>query len=199
MVVCPLLVAMETSLTKIDVARRQLRTAIQLLFDGGDPVSIYSLAANAWEVIDVLCKRAVIKSFSSQAREHVPAGNDLKYDYVNPYRNFFKHADRDPDAVLAMFDESAVDSVIFLAVEDYLRLLNKAPIEFQVFQAWYLASNVEKVAADALDEIVQALETTFPDIRQHPRKDRIVMWRRVLMDALRDDELSRDDRTENAN
>ena len=48
---------MVPSLTKIDVARRQLVTAIRLLFDGGDSVSIFSLAANAWEVIDVLCNK----------------------------------------------------------------------------------------------------------------------------------------------
>jgi hypothetical protein len=35
--------------TKIDAARRQLVTAIRLFFDGGDPVSVYSLASNAWK------------------------------------------------------------------------------------------------------------------------------------------------------
>ncbi len=42
-------------LTKIAAARRQLTTAIRLFFDSGDRVSVYSLASNAWEVIDVLC------------------------------------------------------------------------------------------------------------------------------------------------
>ncbi len=174
-------------------------TAIQLLFDSGDPVSIYSLAANAWEVIDALCDKASVDSISSQTREHLPEGKDLKRDYVNsPYRNFFKHADRDPDAVLPSFDESNVDSIIFLAVEDYLRLLKKSPVEFQVFQLWYLAANVEKVSTDSLHEILQSIESTFPNIRDLPRKERIVMGRRVLEDALKDNELVRDNRTEAA-
>jgi hypothetical protein len=110
-------------LAKLDVARRQLVTAVQLFFDGGDPISVYSLAANAWEVIDALCGRAGVSSMSSDTRGHIPEGKDLKRDYINsPYRNFFKHADRDPEGVLDGFDESNVDSILFLAVEDYIRL-----------------------------------------------------------------------------
>ncbi|MET5013305.1 hypothetical protein AAHH80_40480 [Burkholderia pseudomallei] len=40
--------------TKIDASKRQLITAIRLFFDGGDFVSVYSLASNASEFIDVL-------------------------------------------------------------------------------------------------------------------------------------------------
>jgi IS30 family transposase len=35
--------------TKVDVARRQLTTAIRHFFAREDPVSVFSLAANAWE------------------------------------------------------------------------------------------------------------------------------------------------------
>ncbi|WP_240786951.1 hypothetical protein [Ramlibacter rhizophilus] len=95
---------MTTPLTKFDVASRQLATAIRLFFDGADPISVFSLAANAWEVIDVLCTRARVTSASTQTRGHLTAGKDLKRDYINsPFRNFFKHADRDPDAVLEDF------------------------------------------------------------------------------------------------
>jgi hypothetical protein len=119
---------MKPSLTKVDVARRQLVTAIRLLFDEGDSVSIFSLAANAWEVIDVLCNKAGVLSFSNQTREHIQGGKDLKYDYINsPYRNFFKHADRDPEAISSPLKDSDVDSLIFLAVEDYLRLRKRSP------------------------------------------------------------------------
>jgi hypothetical protein len=190
---------MESSLTKIDVARRQLVTAIRLLFDGGDPVSIYSIAANAWEVIDVLCNKAGVESMSNQTRQHIQEGADLKFDYVNsPYRNFFKHAERDPDATLPSFDESNIDSVIFLGVEDYLRLVKKSPVEFQVFQLWYLATNVEKVSTDSLSEILLTIDSAFPSIRNLARKDQILMGRRVLKDALKDDDLVRDNRTEGA-
>lgn len=172
-------------------------TAIRLLFNAEDSVSAYSLAANAWEVIDALCKREGIESLSSQTREHLPRGADLKLDYINsPYRNFFKHADRDPDEILPRFKESTVDSIIFLAVEDYLRFLKKSPVEFQVFQLWYLATNVEKTSANALSEILDSIESTFPRIRESTRSDRLAMGRRALEQAWTDQELLQDQRTE---
>lgn len=83
--------------TKLDSARRQLITAIRLFFDGGDAVSVYSLASNAWEIIDVLCTNAVVESFSKQVRGNMPFGHTLKYYINEPCRNFFKHADQDPN------------------------------------------------------------------------------------------------------
>ncbi|MGL4318006.1 MAG: hypothetical protein ACRCTL_15505 [Pseudomonas sp.] len=188
---------MNTPLTKIDAARRQLATAINLLFSEGDPVSVYSLATNAWEIIDTLCERQGIESASAQTREHLPEGKILKRDYINsPYRNFFKHADRDPDEVLEEFSESSADSVLFLAVEDYLRLLKKSPIEFQVFQLWYLAIHVEKIAPDALTEITEQIEYAFPSIRELPRCERLAIGRKVIEEARNDQELLKDSRTE---
>jgi len=185
------------ALTKNDVARRQLVTAIQLFFDGGDPISIYSLASNAWEVIDVLCAQAGVASISNETREHIPPGRDLKRDYVNsPYRNFFKHADNDPDAVLAGFDESNVDSILMLAVEDYLRLNKRSPVEFQVFQLWYLATHIDKVAKDALAKVLRDVEGAFPKIANLPRQEQVAMGSRVLSQSRNDKALLADPRTE---
>jgi hypothetical protein len=44
-------------LTKLDVARRQLQTAITLWFTDGDPVSIHTLAFAAYEIIHVISKK----------------------------------------------------------------------------------------------------------------------------------------------
>ena len=190
---------METPLSKIEIARRQLVTAIRLLFDGEDSVSIFSLAANAWEIIDVLCNKEGVLSLSNQSREHIPSGKNLKLHYINsPYRNFFKHADRDPDAVLASFNEPDVDALIFLAVEDYLRLLDKSPIEFQVFQLWYMSIYSDKLTAEALSEILEAIESTFPDIGSLGRIDCLDMGKRALLNAKGDKELLSDERTEHA-
>ncbi|WP_237044480.1 hypothetical protein [Aquipseudomonas alcaligenes] len=188
---------MSIPLTKIDAARRQLATAINLLFNGGDPVSIYSLATNAWEIIDTLCERKNIDSASAQTREHLPEGKLLKRDYINsPYRNFFKHADRDPEAVLIDFSETSADSVLFLAVEDYIRLLKKSPVEFQVFQLWYLAIHIEKIDPDTSKEISESINLAFPSIRELPRRGRLAAGREILNEARHDQELLKDSRTE---
>jgi argininosuccinate synthase len=43
--------------TKIEAARRQLNTAIELWFNDGDPVSIHTLASSAHQIIHDLNRR----------------------------------------------------------------------------------------------------------------------------------------------
>lgn len=153
---------MHEPLAKLDVARRQLSTAIELFFAGRDAVSVYSLATNAWEIIDVLCEKAEIDSFSFQARENVPEGKDLKRNYINfPYRNFFKHAYSDSEKTLAPLPDSQVEGVLFLAVEDYIRLNVRSPVQLQVFQLWYLAKHPEKLDAAVADELIEGCASAF--------------------------------------
>jgi hypothetical protein len=188
---------MEKDLTKRDVARRQLMTAIELFFQNKDLVSVLSLATNAWEVVDALCTRAGVVSMSNQARENVRAGKDLKIHYINqPCRNFFKHADTDPDAVLEEFDEKSVEGILFLAVEDYIRLFKQSPLELQVFQAWYLAINEEKIAESEKERVSRRVEELFPGILDVPRSGQLKMGLNVLMNALLDPELRGDPSTE---
>ncbi|UIF89991.1 hypothetical protein [Cupriavidus sp. UYPR2.512] len=185
--------------TKIDAARRQLITAIRLFFDGGDPVSVYSLASNAWEVIDVLCACAGIDSFSKQARENLPAGHTLKH-YVNePCRNFFKHAAHDPspDSSIELL-EANVSAILFLAVEDYIRLRQGGPVEAQVFQLWFIAVFPEKVSKD--DPVAQSkldsAKLAFPGIATLAESDQIAIGRKMLEAARQDSDLAADPKTE---
>lgn len=190
---------MHEPLTKVDVARRQLVTAIELFFAGRDAVSVYSLATNAWEVIDVLCRKAGIDSFSIQARENVPEGKDLKYNYINsPYRNFFKHADSDSEKTLAPLPDSQVEGVLFLAVEDYIRLNGRSPVQLQVFQLWYLAKHPEKLDAAVAGEIMEGVARAFPGLPSLSRDARLALGAQVLAHAAGDNELANDPRTERA-
>jgi hypothetical protein len=156
-----------------------LVSAIRLLYDDADLVPVYSLAANAWEIIDTLATRAGVDSISDQTREHIPLGKDLKYDYINsPYRNFFKHADRDPDASVPPLKDGIVESIVFLAVEDYLR----------VFE--------EKLSIDAIAHVLDDIRRAFPNIRNLARDEQLSMARSVLASAQTDADLKKDSRTE---
>ncbi len=171
-------------LTKIDSARCQLETAIRLFFNNEDAVSIFSLASNSWEIIDSLCNHKGIASLSNETREHSTDGLDLKKDLINePFRNFFKHADRDPQSVIDGFDHQECDPIIFLAVVDYLRLCKKSPIEFQVYQSWYLAVNIEKVADDWIARMIETINDFFPKIRELSRERQVLMGKKVLESA----------------
>lgn len=190
---------MHGQLTKLDIARRQLATAIDLFFAGRDAVSVYSLAANSWEVIDALCRNAGIDSFSIQARENIPAGKDLKVNYVNsPYRNFFKHADTDREKTLPPLPDSQVEAVLFLAVEDYIRLNERSPVQFQVFQLWYLAKHPEKLAPGVANELVEGVTSAFPGLSSLPRNSQLVLGAQMLASAAHDQQLANDPKTERA-
>lgn len=185
--------------TKIDAARRQLITAIRLFFDGGDPVSVYSLASNAWEVIDVLCMSAGVDSFSKQARENLPSGHTLKHYINEPCRNFFKHAERDRNAdSVVELREANVAAILFLAVEDYMRFRRGGPIEAQVFQLWFIAAFPEKVAQDdpVAQSKLESAKLAFAGIATLASLDKIEMGRWVLEVARKDDGLAADPKTE---
>lgn len=90
---------------KLDAARRQLETAIILWFNGGDPVAVHTLAFAAYEIIHTISKK------------RNPNRRDLLFDTLvikDEYRaesnarlkksaNFFKHGDRDGDAVIEFY------------------------------------------------------------------------------------------------
>jgi hypothetical protein len=88
------------TITKLEAARRQLRVAISLWFQGGDEVAVHTLACAAHQIIhDINQKRG---------------GRDLLFDslvFRDEYRkeanqwlradmNFFKHADKDPEGTI---------------------------------------------------------------------------------------------------
>lgn len=190
---------MSLTLDKATVARRQLATGIRLQFGAGDPVSIFTLAANGWEIIDTLCRLEDVSSFSNDMREHIPESKDLKRDYVNsPFRNFFKHADHDPEVVATGVREIDCDHMLYLGTEDYIRLRRRSPIEFQVFQLWYLAIYPGKVKPAGLAKVLETVDEAFPGIRALTRKQQLEMGLSFLNEARSDGTLVSDPRTEAA-
>uniref|UniRef100_UPI0036DBC983 hypothetical protein n=1 Tax=Streptomyces rochei TaxID=1928 RepID=UPI0036DBC983 len=176
--------------TKIDAARRQLITAIRLFFDGGDP---------AWEVIDVLSTSAGVESFSKQARENLPAGHTLKYYINEPCRNFFKHAEHDPNPDSSVeLREANVAAILFLAVEDYIRFRQAGPVEAQVYNICFIAVFPEKVTLDdpVAQSKLESAKLAFPGIATLASSDKVELGRQVLEAARKDAGLAADPKTE---
>lgn len=86
-------------LTKFDVAERQLNQAIALFFNGGDAVSIHTLAEAATQVLyDIRAKHGGVSLFRDSDRIREERKKEwLSYAFKS--RNFFKHADRDGDEI----------------------------------------------------------------------------------------------------
>ena len=189
----------DMQLSKIDVAKRQLTTAIRLFYANADPVSVCSLACNAWEIVDSLCRRNDIGSLSIETEKRLPDDGSLRHQINNPVRNFFKHADRDPDEMLSGFDDAFNDTMLILGVEDYIRLRNKSPIEFQVYQMWYFANYPDKLSKSFADCYIQDVQESFPSILSLPRKRRKKMGLEVLKKAIMDPQILHHPETEHEN
>jgi hypothetical protein len=88
------------TVTKMDVARRQLKTAIELWFEERDPISIHLLAFSSHEIIHRLFRAKGLKNLMFDS-------TIIKEEYRSEYSKmlkedaaFMKHADRDIDGTL---------------------------------------------------------------------------------------------------
>lgn len=105
------------TVTKLDAARRQLRTAIELWFFDGEPVSIHVLACSAYQIIHDLNRRMKGPPLLLDADI---IKNEFKKDFVRLAKtpaNFFKHADFRKQKIASIdFNLAASDGFILFAV-----------------------------------------------------------------------------------
>ena len=86
--------------TKVEIAKRQLKESIRMFFYQHDPISAYTLSACANQILTDLCKLRGICTIGKLN----PVIRDDKREEVckifNKTINFFKHAYKDSDATL---------------------------------------------------------------------------------------------------
>jgi hypothetical protein len=163
---------------KMDVARRQLDAAIRMTFQGEDPVAIHSIADAAHKIIRNICEsRHDITSYS-RIKDIVRPGHMREFwAAVNRSGNFFKHADKDTNAIHEM-DEEETDFAIFFAALWYHDLGFSLTPEMKVFMWWVAMCHPEMLMPDAsaiwsaemtvdLDAMVDTLKSLT---RQHRLK-----------------------------
>jgi hypothetical protein len=126
---------------KITCARTQIETAIRLYFQDGDPVSIHTLAFAAYDLLKGINKdkdgKPLTLEFAGLAS---PEDSDLKrrvITAVNSARNFFKHADKDPQET-KVFRPRVNEYVIFECVEVYGRFELITEL-MSIYYHWFLA------------------------------------------------------------
>jgi len=155
------------SITKLDAAEREIVAAVQLLFAGGDPIAVYTLANAAREITSTLCEKRGKRSVVDAIQEDRPELSRKEiYRLASEHASFFKHADRDPDAILQHFDPTEADAVLWVACHDLGSLTGRKPVEADVFELWFLATR-DLLKALGLGEIKELLGvTTSPRERQ---------------------------------
>jgi len=127
-------------ISKLDVARRQLETAIRLFFYAGDAVSIHTLAAAAFNVLNDLCRQdgKRKKSIREEILQYVKEEKQKYFiDKLRETENFNKHADRDPTAIHS-FDPKATMLLMFDAARCYSRLTGEFTVVIQAYFLWFM-------------------------------------------------------------
>lgn len=188
---------------KIEVARRQLGTALELFLQDLDPISVHCLACGAAEIIDFYAEQNRSPRFTDhalKANQGLDLGSLLRMQ--RRYWNAFKHAakahkgaERVEDVeLLRRFNDEQNDHALYVGWSDYMLLVGKAPVEVQAFQVWYFARYPEKLAPDV--DVREHAAALFPSIRTIGRPEQKAMLRNQIAEARDSDDIMMDPRTE---
>jgi hypothetical protein len=187
--------------TKIDVARSQLVTGLDLFVRDKDPISVHCFACGGGEVVEGLAEAQAEQVFAThilQTQPDIDRGKIRKLR--NVYWNAFKHfsdrsgSAREDEELLATFSDSKNDVALYIGWYDYGVLRKSMPVAAQVFQVWWYALNEDKLSDDA---DVGVIRTAFPDIVQQDRAEQKRRLRRKIEKCRDDKKLLADPATEN--
>ncbi len=126
------------NVTKLDAARRQLRTAVRMFFERRDPISIHTLTMAAHGILHDLSKA---KGIGSQLKESDLIKPEYRREWIrllHEPQNFFKHADRDPDPnAVIEFKPELTPFLLIDALRLYRELKGRPMREELVLQTWF--------------------------------------------------------------
>lgn len=159
------------TIDKAEAARRQLETAIDLYFDDADSLSVHTLAFASLKVLFDLYPHRNQDGFAAQLDEIVKKEG---WKAMSGVANFLKHADRDPDALLAPHHPQQAMSIIGLATLLYRRITGDLSLKMRAFDYWVEELGYEDLEIEELDtdpERVQAFAEHRAQIRALPHAE----------------------------
>ncbi len=167
------LVMSAPKISKDEAAKRQLDTAIDLFFEGGDVLSAHTLAFAAFKVLLNLYPHRGSDDFGQQIDKLIAEG--VGWQRFSETANFLKHADRDPEGYLKDFDSERVLPVIGLATLLYRRLTGVFSRKMEAFDFWIETLNADERGIEDPDEneerrrmesdMRRQLKNSPPDVR----------------------------------
>ena len=130
----------EHHIEKLDVVRRQISEAVRLFFEKRDPVVIHTVIASAHQILfDLGESRGIASSIKNTA---TLKGEDLKrfLRLINDPYNFFKHANRDPEAKIDIGPlEEFTQDFIMDAIVMLQRISGCIPFEAKIYWFWFVS------------------------------------------------------------
>lgn len=125
---------------KIEAARRQIDVAIKLLFGNEDPIAIHTLASAAFRILRDISNKKTDSKMKQCLKAIIRPNMEKEFwNKMNKPANFFKHADKDHDAILDNVDEKINDSMLVMACLYYKDLGYQCTVEMRVLLSWYTA------------------------------------------------------------
>ena len=177
-------------LTKINVAEALIKTAVRLFFEDGDPVPVYALANAAREILtSVGAHEGVTTLLHALGARDGKTLQELTTE-SRKIANFFKHADRDPQAKIE-FREDEVDFVLAIACQDFGRITGGMPVEAQIYEVWVYSLAYAKVSEAPLrgQRMIKLAIRQFPGIRTADRRTQKRLGLNVLNRMVDDPDL----------
>jgi hypothetical protein len=186
---------------KLAVARAQLGTATELFIRDRDPYSVHVLACGGGELVEGLAEQMKKSTFSSHILSVHPRMDTgklrrLRNENWNAFKHFYSRDNKTPrndEELISDFDDQVNDLYLFLGWYDYMLVKNQLPIEVQVFQVWWYATNPEKMDPNAN---LSSVSKIFPDILGAARGERKRRLKRVIEKYKHDSILLADPKTE---
>lgn len=129
-------------ISKVEAARRQLDTAIDLYFEGADSLSAYTLAFASFKILFDLYPHHQHDGFAAQIDAMISKEG---WRSMTGVANFLKHSDRDPDGVLEAHHPEESASIIGFATLLYRRIAEDFSPKMRAFDIW-----IEQEAHDEL-------------------------------------------------
>ena len=166
-------------ITKLDAARRQLRAAVRLWFDGGDPIAIHTLAAATYEILHTLFRRRGLRGliFDSDLVKDEHRAEWVKG--IKAMAAFFKHADRDPDGVF-QFNPFANEMLLFFSIKALEKMGEELGIEEGAFVQWIFVSRPDFLYEGAYDSTPANVIENFRNMGKLEFFKGYVEWRRHI-------------------
>ena len=162
--------------SKIESARRQLTTAINLYFKNGDPVSIHTLAAAAFQITKDLCESRddAPDSLPTRMKDFIkPEFRGEVWGWFTETANFFKHASRDPEKT-HLYNPEETEMILFIAIHQFQALTKDYFLELRLYVMWYMFHHQEFFNVPTLIENTMRLgQRLFED-------DRVIFYQTML-------------------
>jgi hypothetical protein len=167
------------TITKLDAARRQLDSAIELFFGDGDSLAIQTLAHASFRLLYDLYGKSRTDGYLARLNELLtPVG----WKKLSEAPNFLQHADKDHDAALADHSAEAVVGTIGMACALYARLSFAMTPEMQAFDDWAKVTNPDlfDLPSDPDENLEPADRQSLRILRDSPWDVRLMTGKAAL-------------------